>query len=750
VVQADSGNINVNARIDAQDAASGQPLVAGGTVTLTAGNNVNINETIVTNNGAVNVTATTGSVVFWNAGTDGSGNKKIMSGTAPITVTSGANFSTGTAPPMGLVFNIGTVGDTVLGLTLTNPVTSDVYNAFVAEQLKPWVTMATTGKLTLVSTAGNVSIDAPIPQTTGEIEIRAGNNVVVNEKLVNAANAPISITAGTACTLGTCNTASQGTITVNDSVSDTNVTVNFIDGGPHTASRFDGPEVDARNANLTMTAFGNISINEMVASVDTIRITSTAGDILNGQIDHSRASGTPDAVYLSAAGHIGNGSSILIGPADLVDLRTTSGSIRSGVMSPPSLTVVAGLDAELYGALGANVGITAGRDIDIRGSQMAGQLAMNAQRDILVQAMDAKSIQATAGRDAIFSPGSLGVDYASIWLNGSGVPVALSPIPSGTYIFAVKAGNDIIFENLSGISLLNAAASPIDLGVSQPAMALYAGHNVELRRLQTYGAVSITAGNSITLFNDIGPTIDPPSTVTPHYFTTDQGVASLNVSTPNTGSITMQGARAVGNATISTGSLTAAKAITAGGVRSLTAPTLQSLNDGTPIGTMAEMLRPGAVTPAIVPGPAVNAPPPPAALSALPSAAPGGFSVSGTTDPGTSALTSSTAPGTLGALANNAPGGLSVDNTSVPGISGDLEEIPLLAETTVLAATRAADKEEGSEVSGTGADKLKDGDAIPLPTTSIAQLFDFGRSGSFGPEPPPGSDEGDEERRRRR
>jgi hypothetical protein len=137
-------------------------------------------------------------------------------------------------------------------------------------------------------------------------------------------------------------------------------------------------------------------------------------------------------------------------------------------------------------------------------------------------------------------------------------------------------------------------------------------------------------------------------------------------------------------------------------------------------------------------------------LSALPSAAPGGFSVSGTTDPGTSALTSSTAPGTLGALANNAPGGLSVDNTSVPGISGDLEEIPLLAETTVLAATRAADKEEGSEVSGTGADKLKDGDAIPLPTTSIAQLFDFGRSGSFGPEPPPGSDEGDEERRRRR
>lgn len=704
-VTADTGNINVNARIDAQDAGSGLPLVSGGTVTMTAGNNVNINETIVTNNGAVNVTASNGTVAFSNAGTNGSGNKKIITGSAPITITTGGNFSTGTAPTTGLTFHMGNVGDTVLGFTIGNPPDMESVIQFVAEQLKPWVTMATTGKLTIVSSGGNVSIDAPIPHTTGELDIRAGNNVVVNEKLVNAPNAPISIVAGTACTPATCpNTATHGTITVNNSASDQHVQVTYSAGGVVTnANSADGPEVDARLGNLTMQAYGNVVINEAVASGATVRITSTDGSIARGKIDNSRAVGhaRPQQIYLQAAQNIGTlpNTPFVVDNAAYIDLRTTHGDILASVAYPGQLYARAGRDAIVTGHLGANADIGAGRDVNLRSALSGERIVVSAGQDLLMGQMTATRIGATVGRDAIFDVGNNAFfnDRSSIWLTAGYNGNAMN----------ISAGRDIAFLTNSALTIMSSSTNTTT--GPQPSLLLDAGHNISMGALQTYGDVSMTAGNDITLRNYIGPTFTPPSDPPQYFFTADKGVNSLHLAAGN--AITMTGARAVNNIYISAGSSFAAtrEIISTAGSRTILLGGTPVAYTTTGIDSVTQLMAPGGVAPAIVPGPMVNPPPPPPAVPALPFAAPGGVSVGGS--------------GTTGSI--------SVAASSTPGFTGDLEEIPLITDTATRAPVPPPTTSSDSPTVELG------DEAIVLEIQSIAQGLDFGRDGSFSLVPLP-------------
>ncbi len=694
-VVADTGSININTRIDAQDAASGLTPVAGGAVTMTAGNNINVNETIVTNNGEVSLTATNGSVIFSNGGTNGSGNKKIMTGTAPITVSSGGNFTTGTAPTTGLTFDMGTLS--------VAPTTEETLE-FIANQLKPWVTMATTGKLALISTQGNVSIDAPIPNTTGELDIRAGNNVVVNEKLVNESTAPIGITAGTACTLATCpNTATQGTITVNNSLSDQNITVTYrVNAGPVTNATFgDSPEVDARLGNLTMRAHGDVIINEKVATGATLRISSTEGSLSKGDIGNSRLNSgvRPQAVYLEAKQNIGTnpGNAFFVGNAGLVDMRTTVGDIYATVLSPGQLYVNAGQDARIAGELGPLATLVAGRDVDIRTSSTAGRIDATTGRDFLVSEMTANRIGATVGRDAIFAGAVSPTDTASIWLTSGYNGNALN----------IAAGGNINFQNYAAVSIMGTNNSA--LTGAQPSMILDAGGNIDLGHLQTYGDVSLSANGNISLRNYIGPTFTTTADPLKYYFTADKGVNSLYIQADN--AVSMTGARAVNNIYISAGtSFSGTKEIVS------TSGTRTILQGGTPvtytttgIDTVAQLKPPGAVAPAIIPGPMVNPPPPPAAVSALPFANPGSVSAS--------------APGAAGAIA--------VSNTAAPGFSGDLEEIPLVSETATRASPLRSIAQRFAQE-----DEARDQEIV-LDIQSIAQSMDFGRDGSFVLVPPP-------------
>lgn len=610
-ITAVTGDININARIDAQDNGTIAP-VPGGAVTLTAGNNVNINETIVTNDGPVNVTATAGTVTFADSVGDGSGNKKIITGNAPITVTTGGDFSTGIAPPVALA--LADYGDGTRYLWDSDHpdgITTEEIHQAVADQLKPWVTLSTTGKLTLTSTGGNVTIDAPIPYTTGEIEIN-GVGVIVNEHLVSN-NQPITINAG-----------SSGIVVNEAKSSNYSITVNYTNDGinqvSQTLSTY-GTTIDSKNANLTLASVGDIDINgPQVASAQTLTLDTRGAILGGGGIERSRYnSAFPQ--YLNLTGDLGigsAGSNFSAGQQSNTTAVSSLGDIYLGLFVPSSLSITANAGSiYTFGWLGAAATMNAGTDIDVRGSGLVGTLSMTAGRDIKVKIMDAASITAEAGRDALFDatiaddlPQS---DNASIWLDGSGG-------------LTVTAGRDIRFLNDSGVSIKNGDPTT----GTEPSLVLEAGGSVELRRLQTYGSVDISAGTGITLWNDIGPTITSPI-----HFTSDQGVASLSLTTPTTAGsfITMQGARAVGDVAVTTGTLTAARSITSTGGTVTIDATSENITPGA-IGTMTEMTRPPQVSPVASPGPAVNAPTPPGAIDALPAGAPGSTDVAGMAAPG--------------------------------------------------------------------------------------------------------------------
>jgi hypothetical protein len=177
-------DINLNRQIDALDDTNPLSItpVPGGSVTFTAGNNVNLNRDLGTYNGPVNITATTGTLnIAWDAA-NGRTNR-IQTGTSPITVTTGGNLSTGTAPPTSHT-NFPVAWDGV-----QNP------NDYIVDQLKRYVAFSTTGKLSLSSTGGDVTVDAPIPNNTGGVALSAADAIVVNHK-VYTNNQPITLTAG--------------------------------------------------------------------------------------------------------------------------------------------------------------------------------------------------------------------------------------------------------------------------------------------------------------------------------------------------------------------------------------------------------------------------------------------------------------------------------------------------------------------------------------------------------------------------
>ena len=184
-------NINLNRQIDALDDSNPLSItpVPGGTVKFTAGNNVNLNKDLATYDGPVNINALAGTLnIAWNDAE--SRTYRIRTGSAPITVTTGGNLTTGTAPPAYLPAPDRSILDSV-----PTDQQSGVVNLYIASMLRSWVAFSTTGKLSLTSTGGDVTVTAPLAATTGEISINAANAIVVNHK-VYSNDQPITLTAG--------------------------------------------------------------------------------------------------------------------------------------------------------------------------------------------------------------------------------------------------------------------------------------------------------------------------------------------------------------------------------------------------------------------------------------------------------------------------------------------------------------------------------------------------------------------------
>jgi filamentous hemagglutinin family protein len=585
-------DVNLNRQIDALDDTNPRSIVPvpGGAVTFTAGNSINLSKDLVTYNGPVNMTATTGTLnIGWDAVNDRT--NRVQAGTAPITVITGGDLSTGPAPPVTFPRNAAlypTAWDNVVG------------------ELKRYVAFGTTGKLSLTSTGGNVTVDAPIPDTTGEVALTAGNAILVKHKVFNNGQ-PITLTAG------------PGGITVYNTNDSYGLGVE------------DTPAI-ATSGTLTLRAEGDISAGgKGIVSMGKLTI-DTRSRLLGGSVFqnwHYR----PNEIELIADLGI---NSFYAGFSPKITATSSSGAIYLGVDQPGQLIInapspTAG-DVFTGGWLGANVTINAGRDINLSNVSPSGVLKLTAGRDANLNTFEVFSLDVAAVRNIHFG-GAVTVPFctncATVWIDGGDLK-------------AVSTGGSINFGSA-------ALYSSVYIGNGKNFL-LDAYGDVELGILQTFGPVSITAqtGN-ITLRNDIGPpipVIDPGGI----------GVASLLLDAGS--NIIMQGAKAAGTVTITAGgSLTPAKGIfsgTANGVTISTGGTALEKRtagdvlwpapfsfNGTSFGDIVLDVQqplnpPGSVLPAITPGPAVSPPGLPGALTALPAQPPGMVSVSGSGTPGSS------------------------------------------------------------------------------------------------------------------
>lgn len=595
-------DINLNRQIDALDDLNPLSItpVPGGSVTFMAGNSVNLNRDLVTYNGPVDVTAAAGNLnIAWNGAE--SRTYRIQTGSAPITVTTGGNLSTGTAPPATFPWDSAWVAG------MTDAQKAEFANNYIVDQIQPYIALSTTGKLNLTSSGGNVNVDAPIPDTTGEVAIMAANGIMVGHK-VKSNNQPVTLVSG------------AGGIEINcpdDRYGITGVT------GIGVSST-----INPGSGSLTLRSAGNISfVNSNGVDTRGKLTIDTRGRILQGFIYKY----APSEIELIADGGIDfSRSNFAWDGIPKISATSSNGAVHLDLVSSgsgqrlinaPSPT--AG-DVFTGGYIGNNVNINAGRDINLSNVFQSGNLILSAGRDANLNAFGGiTGLNVTAARNIYFSRG--GIEPSS-----GMVTVDLS----GGNLTATATGGNISFGSLTDYSAIRIAGGK--------SLTLDAHGSVTLGILEALGPLGITArtGN-INLRNDIGSSLSDP---------TGAGVSSLMLSAG--GNIDMQGAKAAGMVNINAGGiLTPAKGIYSGTVNgvSITAAggALEKLSGGEvphpgpfsytgtsfgdiPLDPPAPLSSNIGGGPPVSPGPYVVMPPGlPGALTALPAQPPGMVNVSG-------------------------------------------------------------------------------------------------------------------------
>jgi filamentous hemagglutinin family protein len=469
-------DINVLAQVDGRNA------VAGGAVTMTAGNNLNVTESIATNNGAVSLTATGGSVtVPIGVETFFENNPMITTddfhipmqwivsaGSAPISITSGDDFS------------------------LDSPV-------------------VTTGAFAVTSTNGSVNIAAPITDETGAVTITAGDAVTVRHQ-VKSNNQPITLNAG------------AGGITVFPIVDYDKTQTSPMNSG---------------SANLTLNSVGNVSIQDTrgISSSATVTI-DTRGQIVEGSIGYAATSGQtrPQSVVLIADGGI---VSFNTGNAGSVNATSSGGSITLAVFAPGSLRITTGTpgttdcptcDINTGGFLGPDVVLNAGGSINLTASE-AGTVILTARSgDVNLDKVNVDQLAADAGRDVNLSD-IVWVDGLPLSLTAGRdiVTTAMSPIHvSAGQSMTFTAGRDVILNVIETLGPVSISATtgditlnndigphiinlttdpdfnPADKGVASLTIAAPAASaEITMQGARAEGNVVITTGGNLTAAKQI-------------------------------------------------------------------------------------------------------------------------------------------------------------------------------------------------------------------------------------------------------
>ncbi|MBL8326805.1 MAG: filamentous hemagglutinin N-terminal domain-containing protein [Rubrivivax sp.] len=645
-----------------------------GPITLTAARNVAVNADVVTRDAPLTVTATNGTVTM---APQVAGAPQLRAGSGTLSVTAGADlyFGSPTAPR--------------------------------PNNETPFIT---SGTLNVSSTAGTLFIEAPVPSTTGRVNLNGGNALRVNERIYSN-NGDITLTAG------------LGGIVMNTANID-------VSGFTTTLS-----DTDARLGNLTLTARGDINAPS-VRTAATLAITSTEGRITSGTVLVSRNGpvpapplGMPQRVLL--AGALGIDSFNTASSPD-VEARSSQGSVNLSVFAPQRLFIEAAQDVRTGGFIGQQVELVAGRDVLLNGVALAGLLRVRAGQDFRMDDdTSLNALRAQAGRDVRLTnaPGSL------TWIAGAGGNITLRDSASLGTVVSVRglnltAGRDVLLPQPTHVSDSLQTGTEAAL---QPT-TLVAGRHVFVDRLQTIGDVAMTAstGNVTVAF----PLIPPSGVLAPgpHVWNpADVGVNSLAINAPGAGAvISLQGVRAVGNVSLvaPAGTVNSAFAVTSSaGAVSIVAP-VQNISV-TPIPPSARLAPPGVVTPAVAPGP-LRADAPGPLIPAAP--APG-------------------APG-LSEILVAAPGAIDAGALPAPGASGSEGDSAAQQAANAARAAGGAATGEGAEAAeAAGADAAaRMAAGLPVVIFSggrgTAQGADLGRSGNYGSTRAPQA-ESEQERRRR-
>jgi filamentous hemagglutinin family protein len=258
------GNIEVNARVDN----------IGGGIGLVAGHDVLVNQDVVSANSPISVSAA-GSVVLAPNGNDSYGapqTRQLRAGNGPISVTAGQTINTGS--------------------------------------------MVTSGALSVRSTGGDININVPVYETTGNTLFVAAGNININQVVANTTTgANLVMQAG-------------GDINVSRKV------------GPWDRSDNTYPTIN-RNAlpggQISLTAVGNININQPIATykgnltspdAGALSLVSTGGSVNIPSL--LKVSSDKGSIRISSYDSLDNGPALA--PAD-VNQPIATGYFTTGSLS---------------------------------------------------------------------------------------------------------------------------------------------------------------------------------------------------------------------------------------------------------------------------------------------------------------------------------------------------------------------------------------------------------------------------------
>jgi len=642
-----AGNdINVSAQIG-QDRLA---ITDTGPITLVAGHDVNVSEDVVSRNAPLVVQGTTGTVRVV-AG------KQLRSGNGSLTVTAGSNLYVGNSAAAKP--NVDT----------------------------PYIT---SGALNVSSSSGTLYIEAPIPDSTGPVNLFGGHAVVVNERIYSN-NQSISITAGT------------GGIVMNAATIQVPSTVN-----PPTEEILLS-DTDARLGNLILLAQGDISAPSL-RTAGTLSVTSTAGHILGGRIYGSRFGNgvLPSQVRLAAAQGV---DSFNTDNSPEVEARSSAGSVNITVFAPQRLFIDAALDARTGGWIGNAAELVAGQDVILTGVSSANLVRASAGRDFWLNGGAlAGALKVVVGRD-IQLPAAVG---ELTWIEGPGGAMTLKNVATPGAVETIRglsfsAGRDALIAHPVHVSDSLSAGTETTY---QPT-SVNAGRNVTLGQLETIGSVTInaTTGN-IIISHPLGAPVPVLSIANNLWNPASLGVASLSLSAPGSAAaINLQGARSVGSLAVNApnGSVASAYSLTSSNGPLLITSPIQSVS-AVSIAEVARLARPAIVAPAVAPGPLRAAPDAPNIPAAPPPAAPA-----------------------LSEILVSLPGNVDPGGLGVPAASEELAEGTTVAQ--AAQAVTASDQYPGETVAGregATASPLVGELLVYSGGRGLAQAADLGRSGAMG------------------